>query len=422
MIEKYKNYISDSKFKEINCITNHSVINELLLYLFIFASIILTRDTLITTIKVGIRNSSIAYIILVAVLLILTLITNKKSLVLRIDSIAFCGALTLISIVTTLIKLDFQPFLVAIILCYAYALFTLHIFTLESFYSKFSNIILALATYSLFTHYILRPFLFVGNSPSQLVPIIYNSSKIAFFDFKFSFVLARHDYYRNFGLFREPGVYQFFLSLALIYECLLNQNKKRWIHIILLSLTILSTFSLPGFLSLFLIFVIFALNALPKMNFRKNMIIFAFISILIVTVVYIYFSNNNIVKITVIEMFKKISLNNVSSNVRLNSIINEITLFLRHPLIGTTYNNIMVLKGYSANSYFSILAHFGFLAGVMLVISQILFSKLISDKLLSRILAFILFFILAGTQYLLTNPLFWILIFTPLFKVSNRNP
>ena len=112
--------------------------------------------------------------------------------------------------IPTMMKLDFQLYIVSILFYIGTAILFTCIFTIDHLLKSYSNIISCLALYSLITCYALRFVWFPEGAVDQSLSIILNSSGTPFINCGLSYVVAIPTYIRNFGIFREPGVYQFF--------------------------------------------------------------------------------------------------------------------------------------------------------------------------------------------------------------------
>ena len=108
--------------------------------------------------------------------------------------------------------------------------------------------------YSLVAMYIFKPIIMSNNID---YPTIVNSVNNIFYNFGIAFVLKSEYYIRNFSFFREPGVYQTFIVLALVFLLFcknLEENKIKKIgSSLLFIITIVSTFSTTGIVILTMI-------------------------------------------------------------------------------------------------------------------------------------------------------------------------
>lgn len=100
--------------------------------------------------------------------------------------------------------------------------------------------------YSVLAAYILR----IGvDRGAYAVPVFRNSMGFEFHNFFLSIVPDTYVKNRNFGIFREPGVYQFFLITALYlnnYEVEWKKTWQLWLVNGILAATMVSTFATGG--------------------------------------------------------------------------------------------------------------------------------------------------------------------------------
>jgi len=419
LINKLKSIYDNIQMKKPVLVFENQITNEIMKYSFIFLSISLNRDSLISTIKLGIRNSILIYFLLVTLFLVILIIKERKIIsILKMKGFWLCAGIFSLILIFCFIKNDFQLYTFSIMLCFYYVFFALNVFTLDDFYRIFSNIMFLLSIFSLFTLFVLRPLLFNSGILTRYISVIYNAAGLPLFDFLFSYVVPLQYYIRNFGLFREPGVYQIFLNIALIYEVLLNKDKKRYLNILFLTITILSTFSTPGFAVCGLIFFIQFVKVFTKFDLlRKWKLLKAILVCFLFIFITIYLLANVFqpIKDTIVEMWVKFLTHNMSTDQRMNSILSNVNLFIKNPIIGSRFLDVLVINGDTINSSVSLVAHFGILVGILLVSLQVKFSKIITDNFWIKIIVIILLELLISTQYLLTNQIFWIFVFSPLF-------
>lgn len=130
---------------------------------------------------------------------------------------------------------------------------------------------------------------------------------------------------RNFGIFREPGVYIVYLCLAILFE--LFSEKVNFKRVVLFIITILSTFSTAGFLVagfIFAAFLFFSKNASTKQRVG-----FAGI----VAVLFIVILLNNGSDLIYNNVFGKLFYENDSTASRTGSIYTNLNMWLQN--IGT---------------------------------------------------------------------------------------
>lgn len=402
------------------------IINDILMYSIIFTTIIFSRDTLITSIGLGFYKSFIIYLVVITILISLVILLNKDIKVellnikkeFSINILLFLGLI----IITSLIKLDFQMYILSIIIYILIAYMFITIFKFDDFFKKLSNIMVFLSIISLIFCYAFRDtILFPNGVINSNIPIVENSSGLKFFNFELSYVVALPYYIRNFGIFREPGVYQIFLIIPLVYELLIEKKKMRYFNISILIITVFSTFSLTGIIVMILIIFTYFIKMIFERRVTKSIVrilIFITISSLILGI-FLYMLNSNFSSV-VNESIIKITTINPSSSARLESALNNISLFLRSPVWGNDFSVVQEASIHNTNSSISIFAIFGFFVGALHLFYLYIFSERVSNNKIIRGMVILIFLLLFNSQFLLGNIVFWIVIFSAFMRVEDK--
>lgn len=198
-------------------------------YVVLFAIIALSPDTLLGGVVIGVYRSTL--ILCIICLPMYLEVIKRKNI-----SKDILIAIILISLImlSMLINRDFVGYhfyiLFSIINGYIYS----KEFLIKEMKNKYINIMLFLCVYSLITTYIIK-YIIPG------VPTIINTANVVFYNYIFSYAIPTANYIRNFGIFREPGVFQMFISLALLFEFNKTNISKK--NILIFTLTMISTFS-----------------------------------------------------------------------------------------------------------------------------------------------------------------------------------
>ena len=137
---------------------------------------------------------------------------------------------------------------------------------------------------------------------------------------------------RAMGIFREPGVFQIFINLALLFE-LLYRKKVRpkfvWVYLIAL----ITTFSTAGYVVGIFIFSMYCLFLPKKEEWKEHYVILFFLAAIPV-ILFIVFGENTVLWQTVFGKIKEGIGTNGSMAVRLSGVITSIEIALDHPLHG----------------------------------------------------------------------------------------
>lgn len=188
------------------------------------------------------------------------------------------------------------------------------------------------------------PYYFNENIFSFL-PKITNASGYNYYFCGFNFLFLRTSsgfVRRNYGIFREPGVYGVFLISALILLLFSQKTKKRIIIfpcVIIIVLTIITTLSTTTLISLFIVFIakMFSKKSRPFINALK--IVFVVFMLSFGTIVL--FFPNVLSSIPILyNVFGKFNFGNSSFVSRFFDSIMTVLVFLINPLFGVGFGGL----------------------------------------------------------------------------------
>lgn len=245
-------------------------------------------------------------------------------------------------------------FLILVPLCYMYITSSFKNNNVNSFFCKYSNIVIIIAIISLFFWLfgtmlgIVKPTAYIPHEWGgfRRIPMYYG----VYFETQEAFVTVEtQSTIRNSGIFSEAPMYNMILCTALGVELFIRDKKSMW-RIILLIITILTTISTTGAIYLVLVFS-YILYSYAGSKF-KTFIIFILPLLLIVTLLMTQYVLDN-----------KKQTGEGSYNSRVNDIENCIEIGMSNPMFGvglysenTTYG---VNKWGYSNSLFTIFARGG---------------------------------------------------------------
>lgn len=387
----------------------NSKYNEILIFFFMFFIMYFGRDTLTSSSVVGFYTSqfiSLGIVLCLGIIFILNNRKNIKNIILDIR-IKLAIIITLVFCLPMLIKQDFQLMYLSILLCIYIAIFLSFILSIEKIACYFCIIISLLSVYSLFTTYFLKS---LALNDVINIPTFQNPSGNLFFNFIFSYVFVDPSYLRNYSIFREPGVFQFFLLLALYLNFNITKyNKKiKYIVMLILTITLLSTFSTSGFIALIFLYFYFFLKEKVYLNKKimRSLIIMILVMILVLVIVI---RNNNSLYWTVYAQFYKLFNLNESMAPRLASIFVNLKLFFSNILVGRDVSTVLYSIDHNTSSTLILFAMCGILAGTFHVLTWFSFIKVYKkNTIIQSVILFIAFFSSFNTQNLITNIYFWL--------------
>lgn len=212
---------------------------------------------------------------------------------------------------------------------------------------------------------------------------------------------------RNVGPFWEPGAYQFYLNMALLFT--VYRKPKKWmLDALLFSATAVTTMSGAAILPIPFILIAFFWDA----RFKHADKYIAFALMLTVSIVVLYYAG------LFDEILVKLSFAENESNsagFRIGSAIANIRSTLAYPLFGASpeYQDairaevIESLNGHSTegntNTFFGFFSYFGIFVGSYFAYRLYKFTSCFSDKTFSRISIFLAIFLATSNENFITS-------------------
>lgn len=282
----------------------------------------------------------------------------------------------------------------------------------EIFMKKFVNIIFYISCISIFFYSIGVVF------PSFIyeLPLIFDDVGTGFRCLYIYFYQGVNIWnFRNTGIFWEPGAFQIFINLALIFEMYYfkSTNKKR---MIIFSLAVISTISTVGISILFLVLF----NKLIKMRSNIKYLIMA----LLIACIMLSGAIETL-------FLAKIGTNNASGVDRWAGQMADIEVFLQSPLFGAGYRDYFndftkyayyygAILPNSSNSFTLLLALNGIIYSSVFVSSVFLFFNQITENKIEKAIIFCSIIAMLSTEGMLIKLLFICFLFYGLESLTNR--
>ena len=227
----------------------------------------------------------------------------------------------------------------------------------------------------------------------------------------FTKIVNENGFGRNCGMFWEPGAYQTFICIALIFEISKPSPSVR--KIIVFIITILTTFSTTGYIALLFVYIYLFFG---KYNNKKQINGFIYLSILCITAILIlfqdlFFSTQNYTPFGKIILYFTSDVYNskVSSvSIRINSVVQPIIVFLNNPLFGVGDIKFRELifdttQGVTTGTFVNWFAVYGVFCGSLFMIGLSKLTKKLSNNRLLNFIIFIIFFIITMSENYITN-------------------
>lgn len=275
----------------------------------------------------------------------------------------------------------------------------------EDFSAIYVNIITFIALFSLLVFLSVR----LGFSWWTVLPLTNNGEYYSAF---FSVVPVNLAYrQRLFGPFWEPGAFQAYLNLAILFLLESEIDRKKKIrNTLILILALIFTFSTTGYIVLIIVFGIY-LNSSGRSISPWQIVVG---TILIMGIIYV--ANNEYIQGVV---FNKIYMQDSSLRIRLKGIEVYFNEWLKRPIFGngvtSSYNSTIEqfamsdiyhnFKGTTATT-FREFASFGIVVGVLRLIMEFRFVKGMFSNKLTVGLTFVMIMVVLNTEDFIYSLLF----------------
>lgn len=386
------------------------------LYTIIVVFIILTfHDSLAYAIIPNENMVKISLFILFVSLTIICIIRNK----IKINKIAISILATLIGllIINMIINLDLSGGYFVVIMAIIIAFLAFSTISTQDFFDTYVNTIAFLSFYSLIIYIFRGPLIALDG----LFPTFINSANNPFVHFGFSVYLNIPGYNRIFGLFRESGVFVIYLNIALFLSLYLKNLRYKKVKIILIIMTIIFTFSTPGYIASVLIFIAYFLNESNHFRGKKIKIFLLVLLVFCLSLLGI----NSIVPTFFLDIgnvFNKL-LNRESSYIgRTTSIFIHLRLWIERPILGHGIINGIVeatnigselLGGemHNTSTFTAALVNFGLIFSAVIITLFVNFFLKLKINKISIILIVLSVLLVYTSQLMIYSPLIYVISF-----------
>lgn len=386
-----------------------------LFWCFLLAMLLLARDTLITSVVVGFTRSQLLMLALLGLTGVGFLFVHRKEwkqLITdrRVLLMVLCAALLLVPMV---LKRDWQMMYFSVLLCLLTAVFLTFFRSMKEVARVYVVILAALGLWSLITTYGLKD---LAASGALQVPQVVNSSEWPFYNFGLSYVVTWESWYRNFGIFREPGVYQFFLILGLY----LNNYETQWEKLLvlwsinaILAITMLTTFAVGGILEmgLFVLFM-YVEKKWYKTRWGKILTVLVLVAVVLVALRLGWLIRHESYGVSILyelyDMFIRLFTDSESSSDRFGAIAMDLQLFAKHPLLGNRIADVLHAVPNNTSSTLILYAILGIFGGTWSVLSWVALVWKRERHVIGNLFLLMILFMSFNTQNLTADVFFWL--------------
>lgn len=395
-------------------------ITRVLLGLFLALMLFLARDTLVTSSILGFHKAQFLMLGLMgtaAVTFLLFQRGNWKAILTDRRMLAVLVS-TAVILLPMAVKRDWQMMYFSVLICVYFGIFLTYFLTLREAAGYYVVIMAVLGLYSMAALWVFRPLLV--DTGILTPPVFHNQLDIAFFNFGFSFVSESYVKTRNFGIFREPGVYQFFLILALFmnnFTLRWQRQRTLWLINLALAAAMLTTLSTVGVAVL----AVLAVTVFFEKKLYRNKWVWLGLglcaAVAAVAVGVLAAKQNELYWELYSMTVGKFRPGEDSSMERLDALLADLSIFLRHPLFGDTLSDVLYSAVNNTTSTMILFAGLGVLGGLLNAAAWIALVWEKERKAWVNLAGLAVLFLSFNTQNLIADVFFWLF---PVMALTER--
>lgn len=379
--------------------------------MFLFVMLYLARDTLFTTSVFGFNRSQFLVLGLICAAGVVFLAYNRRNWkrIVTDERMVVIILSAVVLLAPMLLKRDWQMMYFSILICLFFAVFLTYFISYQEVAKYYVIIMTVLGLYSVIAAYFLR---IPVNRGLISVPTFVNAKDFLFHNFGLAFVSDSYVKERNFGIFREPGVYQYFILLALFLNTYIAQWKKQgtmWSINAVLAVVMLTTLATGGMIEL----ALFAMVVFIDKKLYKNKIawiaVVCVLAVLAIAIAVIIIDKDTVYYTLRWMITTKLTGQTDSSQDRINAILTDIDFFLHNPILGSTISEVLHAVEHNTSSTLILYAIFGVVGGTLNVAA---WGALVWDKerkLWANLALLVILFMSFNTQNLVADVFFWLL-------------
>lgn len=390
--------------------------NKLVKLCFPLALLILqmvARSTMYTSTFLGFTLSQAVMIGTIVLIGFTFLAVNRKNLkaVLTDRRMLLFGMAAMVILLPMLVKGDWQLMYFTILLSWFFAIFLTYFTTVEELGKYYVLILTALSALSLVGLFVLKPMVHMGWIPGNPFD---SPGGWHMFNFGLTFVCDKNlhmvNALRNFGIFREPGLFQTFLFVAIqLNNYTVNWDKpwKMWAVDAVLFMTLLTTFATGGVLALgiYIVFLFFD-KGLYRVR-RMQILAAAVVAVGMLLLVYALRKGGSWAY-ELIGMVEKFVYRSYSFDARIESVVADAELFVSHPILGADMNEVVYAVPNNTATSAILFAVFGIVGGCVHVLSWAALAWRKERHWMMNVILMVILFIPFNTQNVMQDMFFWL--------------
>lgn len=395
------------------------------LFLTTLIMIVVSDDTLWFGTNGNSNFIIIKYFVLLIILSFLFLISTKRIDLNRVQIPALlCIVMCVLVLLTGILNSDLRNgyFYKCCILMLSF-LFVKN-FSFEAFAETFEKVLFFFAATSAFCTTLAT----LNKALVSSFPVFYNSAGTEFYNLMVCMIAVPDVTIRNYGIFREPGVFQMFLMLSLLFYTYYGGRIKIYrlvIYLIALGLT----YSTTGYIAAGIFLILYLVKYSRKNSEKRTKQVM--VVLIIAGLVFLSLTTNLLSRDGII--FNKFTnMRRHTTIARFASVFTNIEMWFNSPILGNglTYVNdyfprlCLVRYGYASpdntNTLLCELSTFGLLYTTIFVIGYSCLLKRFSKRKIEQALIGTILLVLMFGEKLTFSPIIYILMFYG-FSSGNNN-
>ena len=383
---------------------------KVLFAVYLFALLMLSRSAMCSYALLGFYKAQILMLLIMGAGVLAFATVNRRDLkqILtdrRMLAAAACGVLILLPMV---VKRDWQLMYFSILIYLLFAVFLCYFVSMKDTAKYYVVILCALSVYAILATYVLR---LLPDSGILNVHTFSNDKGRDYYNFGLAFVSITQVKERNFGIFREPGVYQYFLLLGLFltnYTVEWKRSRDMWLANLILAVTMVTTMATGGVVELGLLAVVIFFDKKMYRDKRLRWIAIGLAVALAVVLAVSFAARNRIYWFVYNTLFEKFVNRSDSVTERTEAILVDVQIFLRHPIFGDRLADVLHAVTNNTTSTLILYAVFGFLSGSLHVLAWVALVWKKERHLWANLALLVILFMGFNTQNLTGDVFFWL--------------
>ncbi len=385
-------------------------VTKALTALFLMALLFLARDTMLTSSILGFNQSQFLMLGLICLAGLIFLIYNRKYWkdILLDKRMLVILLSTILLLLPMVVKRDWQMMYFSVLLCVYVAVFLTYFISYRELGKYYVLLLTFLGVYSILAMWVVHPLLL--DTGLLTVPMFTNPIGAPFHNCFFSFVSCLYVKTRNFGIFREPGVYQYFIILALLlnnYTVTWKSQRTLWVCNFALGATMLSTLATGGVAELGLLAIVVFFDK-KLYREKKAWIVIGICALLLAVLLgFAVYQQGALFWELYSMVIGKFQPGTDSSTERIDAIVGDFNWFLAHPLMGGPLGQVLHSAVNNTTSTLIQYAAWGIFGGSLHVAAWLALIWEKERKFWVNLMLIPIMFLSFNTQNLIADVFFW---------------